>query len=156
MSGGLSIREGGTADLGEAMVTMVEGFPPDFGEAWTLPQLEGAFSLPGVTLLLARLDDAAAGFALVRTVLDEAELLLLAVRPGQRRRGIARALLDAGLQAAAANGAAHLHLEVRDGNPARILYEARGLAEVGRRRAYYHGIDGSSHDAITLSRRLDR
>ncbi|WCT72274.1 GNAT family N-acetyltransferase [Sphingomonas naphthae] len=155
MSGGLLIREGGTADLGEAMVTMVEGFPATFGEAWTLPQLEGAFSLPGVTLLLARMDDQPAGFALIRTVLDEAELLLLAVRPGQRRRGIARSLLTAVFGAAVTLKATHLHLEVRDGNPARILYESAGLGEVGRRRAYYRGNDGSVHDAITLSRRLD-
>jgi ribosomal-protein-alanine N-acetyltransferase len=148
------IRQGSIADAEEAMVTMREGFPPDFGEAWTLPQLEGAFSLPGITLMLARADGREAGFALIRTLFDEAELLLLAVRPDYRRRGIADALLVRGGEAARRAGATHLHLEVRDGNPARMLYDRAGFSEVGRRRAYYRGLDGSTYDAITLSRRL--
>ena len=52
--------------------------------------------MAGVSLTLARDADAATplGFSLVRTIADEAELLLLAVVPAVQRRGIGQALLD--------------------------------------------------------------
>jgi len=69
-------------------------------------------------MLLARCGDRPAGFALARAVVDEAELLLLAVRPEHRRVGIGSALLDAVTVAARARGAVRLHLEMRENNPA--------------------------------------
>jgi ribosomal-protein-alanine N-acetyltransferase len=46
--------------------------------------------MTGVSLMLARDPDSGApiGFSLFRSVADQAELLLLAVLPGHRRRGI--------------------------------------------------------------------
>ncbi|MBA2935065.1 ribosomal protein S18-alanine N-acetyltransferase [Sphingomonas sp. CGMCC 1.13654] len=146
--------EGGVTDLDEVMATMQIAFDPAFGEAWTRSQCSGILGLNGVWLLLARQDGRAAGFALSRVVLDEAELLLLAVQPAQRRFGIGRALLAAVAEEARFRGAARLHLEMREGNPAAYLYEAAGFAEIGRRKRYYRGRDGSSFDAITLACRL--
>ena len=90
------------------------------------------------------------GFSLVRTVSDEAELLLLAVEPSEQRRGIGQLLLDDFIAAALAKGAHRLHLEVRDGNPAITLYRASGFTPSGRRRNYYHGPGGETYDAVTL------
>ncbi len=84
-------------------------------------------------------------------MIDEAELLLLAVPPSQRRAGVGRALLDAIAGEALARGATQLHLEMRDGNPAAFLYGEAGFREVGRRPRYYRGRDGRSFDAITLA-----
>ncbi len=145
---------GGLLDLDEVMTTMHLAFDPAFGEAWTRSQCSGILGLGGVWLLLARRDGAAAGFALSRAVLDEAELLLLAVQPAQRRFGVGRALLAAVADEARARGATRLHLEMRDGNPAGHLYEGAGFHEVGRRKRYYRGNDGSSFDAVTLAHQL--
>src|SRR5262249_41473910 len=114
-------------------------------------QCAGILSFPGVWLMLARVDGRPAGFALARTMADEAELLLLAVQPEQRRAGVGRQMLDAGADGARSRGAARLHLEMRDGNPAVFLYSAAGFRQVGRRPAYYRGKDGTPFDAITLS-----
>jgi ribosomal-protein-alanine N-acetyltransferase len=146
--------EGTAADLDEVMATMHAAFDPLFGEAWTRGQCAGILGLGGVWLHLARSDGRAAGFALSRVVLDEAELLLLAVQPAQRRLGVGRALLTAVADEARIRGATRLHLEMRDGNPAAHLYEGAGFHEVGRRKRYYRGRDGSSFDAITLACRL--
>ncbi len=146
--------EGTAVDLDEVMATMHLAFDPAFGEAWTRSQCAGIMGLGGVWLLLARRDGQAAGFALSRGVLDEAELLLLAVQPDHRRFGIGRMLLDAVASEARSRGATRLHLEMRDGNPAAILYERAGFHEIGRRKRYYRGHDGSSFDAITLACRL--
>jgi len=146
--------EGTAVDLDEVMATMHAAFDPLFGEAWTRGQCAGILGLGGVWLQLARSGGLAAGFALSRVVLDEAELLLLAVQPAQRRLGVGRALLAAVADEARIRGATRLHLEMRDGNPAAHLYEGAGFHEVGRRKRYYRGRDGSSFDAITLACRL--
>jgi len=91
------------------------------------------------------------GLVLARTVVDEAEILTLAVMPACRRSGIGRALLAAASAHAAAQGARMLFLEVSTQNkPARSLYCSAGFTEAGRRRGYYR--DGS--DALMLRRTL--
>ncbi len=142
------IVAGSIADLGTVMRVMDAAFDPAFGEAWTRSQCSGILTLPGVRLLLA---GDGAGFALARTVYDEAELLLLAVAPRYRRAGLGTALLDAVADDARAAGATRLHLEMRAGNPAAAVYARAGFAEVGRRRNYYRGADGAQIDAITLA-----
>jgi ribosomal-protein-alanine N-acetyltransferase len=111
--------------------------------------------MPGTWLVIARCGDEAAGFAMVRVVVDEAELLLIAVRPKFRRVGIARAVIEEVVRVARGNGALRLLLEMREGNPAQSLYSAAGFAEIGRRRGYYTGKDREVFDAVTLARPLD-
>lgn len=147
-----TIVDGGTADLEEMMVTMEEAFDPAFGEAWTHAQCLGLLGLPGVWLTLAREKGQPAGFALNRIIFDEAELLLIGVRPQYRHRGIGRELVSWSIAKAATLGATRLHLEVRAGNPALQLYEALGFGQIGRRPAYYRGADGRLFDALTLAR----
>jgi [ribosomal protein S18]-alanine N-acetyltransferase len=146
-----TIFGGSASDLDEVMITMVEAFDPRFGEAWTRGQCAGILGLGGVWLTLARSEATPAGFALSRVVMDEAELLLLAVRPHLRRAGVGSVLLDTVRQEAVERGAGQLHLEMRDGNPAGLLYAAGGFREIGRRPRYYRGGNGESFDAITLS-----
>jgi ribosomal-protein-alanine N-acetyltransferase len=110
--------------------------------------------MAGSWLLVARCGDDPAGFALLRTIVDEAELLLIAVRNRYRRQGIARALLGQAIDTAAADGTSVLHLEVRDGNPAAELYRGLGFVQIGMRRAYYRGRSGKVFDALTFNRRL--
>jgi ribosomal-protein-alanine N-acetyltransferase len=83
----------------------------------------------------------------------EAELLRVAVAPGERRRGLAAALLRAAERDLAAAGVTRLFLEVRAGNTAaRRLYEHAGWQSCGRRPAYY--ADGE--DAELYVRELGR
>ena len=151
MSAALAIAPAHAADMDPIMTVMAEAFDPAFGEAWNASQCLGILGLPGVWMLLARSGGEPAGFALARVIIDEAELLLLGVRPAWRRTGVASALLRQVRGEAGSRGATRLHLEVRDGNPALALYRARGFADVGRRRDYYRGNDGSAFDAISLS-----
>jgi ribosomal-protein-alanine N-acetyltransferase len=147
----VSLVNGGVADLDEVMATMHAAFDPRFGEAWSRGQCAGILSMPGVWLLLGRSNGVGAGFALARVILDEAELLLLAVRPELRRGGIGTALLHGVAQEARVRGAFRLHLEMRENNQAGALYRGAGFCEVGRRPRYYRGGDGRSFDAITLA-----
>lgn len=146
------LRTGDPRDVGIVDALMSAAFDPRYGEAWTRSQCMGVLAMPGVRLTLAFLDDVPAGFAMVRSVADEAELLLLAVDPASRRRGIASALLRAVIAEAQAGGIADLHLEVRAGNDAVKLYTSQGFAKVGERRGYYRGKTGHVYDAHTYRR----
>lgn len=148
------LARGTAADIGAIEQVMAGAFDPRFGEAWTRAQVLGMLSMPGVWLTLARLDAAPVGFALSRAILDEAELLLLAVAPAARRRGVGGALLRSVIAEARGRGIAKLHLEVRAGNGAVGLYAAAGFGKVGERRGYYRGTDGRAHDAHSYARVL--
>ena len=148
----VTLADGGIIDLPGVMTVMDSAFEPRFGEAWTLSQCAGLLPLPGVWLTLARADEEVVGFSLARVVADEAELLLLAVKPAARGTGVGRRLLEQFMRSGEARGARRLHLEVRDGNTAVNLYNSSGFTLVGRRRRYYSGRDGELYDALSLSR----
>lgn len=144
------LRNGESDDLDVVMAIMTSAFSPSFGEAWTRSQCAGILPMSGVTLTIAESENGPAGFSLVRSVADEAELLLLAVSSEEQRRGIGQALLDHFIDEARDRGASKLHLEVRDGNQAMGLYRSAGFIPAGRRRNYYHGPGGEAFDAVTL------
>jgi ribosomal-protein-alanine N-acetyltransferase len=145
----VTMKPGDAHDIAAVDQLMGAAFDPLYGEAWTRSQGLGVLALSGVRLTLALVDEVPAGFALVRAVADEAELLLLAVAPAFRRRGVGTALLRFVVGEAKAGGIADLHLEVRAGNDAVGLYHAHGFAKVGERRAYYRGRTGQAFDAHT-------
>lgn len=142
------IIRGGADDLPAIMPVMASAFGTQYGEAWTESQCLGVVSLPGSHLMIAR-RDSAVGFALSRIILDECELMLLAVNAELQRAGIGRDLLNAIIADARAAKVISIFLEVRSGNPAIMLYSSAGFVEVGRRRGYYRGPFGETFDALT-------
>jgi ribosomal-protein-alanine N-acetyltransferase len=150
-----------TDDLDRIMAVMAKAFDPQFGESWTRRQVEDALLLPQTSYLLAgpagqdpQPGDGACGFALVRTILDEAELLLLAVDPASRGQGVGSELLNRVIKSAQSDGCTRLFLEMRDGNRAEVLYRRAGFEQVGRRNNYYRRGTGPAVDAITFARGL--
>lgn len=146
----LVIERAAGDELDEVMAVMAAAFDRRFGEAWTRAQCAGILPMVGVSLMLARRGGKAAGFSLARRTLDEAELLLIAVRPECARMGIGGQLLARFIADQRALGAHHLHLEVRDGNPAVQLYLDHGFTIAGRRHQYYRGTDSEKFDALTM------
>ncbi|WP_292052823.1 MULTISPECIES: ribosomal protein S18-alanine N-acetyltransferase [unclassified Brevundimonas] len=93
----------------------------------------------------------ARGFILTRTVLDEAEILTVAVRPSWRRQGLGRAMIEAAIVSSAALGAKQMFLEVAESNGGAIaLYQSIGFQTVGLRKNYYKRADGSSEHAKVM------
>lgn len=147
----ITIAEADAGAVDAVMAVMEKAFDPHFGEAWRREQCLSILGLPGVWLTTASQDGKIAGFALSRIIIDEAELLLIAVMPEKRGSGIGAQLLEDMRNRAAQRGASRLHLEVREGNPALGLYQRVGFTPVGRRPGYYRGHFGQSFDALTLS-----
>jgi ribosomal-protein-alanine N-acetyltransferase len=96
-----------------------------------------------------------AGFIMSRLVLDEAEILSVAVTGAWQGRGLARRMLDLHLRRLAGLGARTVFLEVDEHNaPAIRLYRRAGFNEVSRRPNYYEGRDGNAATALVLRRDL--
>jgi len=78
------------------------------------------------------------GFLIGRQTIEEAEVLNLAVAPGNRRQGTGGALLQAAIEAFQARGVNRVYLEVRESNEAGIaFYEKHGFLKVACRAGYY-------------------
>ncbi len=119
-----------------------------FADPWSETSFREAVDA-GVTFgLLAEADESVAGYVIAREAGDTGEVLNLAVAPERRRRGLARTLLDAGLDRLAARGVTEVFLEVRESNAAaRALYGAAGFRAVGLRVGYYRN---PREDALVL------
>ena len=90
-------------------------------------------------------------FALLSTVLDEAELLQIAVRPDFRGRGLAKRVLQCVHDQLQQRGIVRNMLEVRSSNASAIsLYRRLGYQQEGIRKGYYPTANGRE-DAILMS-----
>lgn len=125
-----------------------------FSTPWSEAMLEEELYNDTASFLVAEgPDGAVVGYAGLHVILDEGYIDNVAVRPDQRRQGIADRLLEVFCRF----GAAHLRfltLEVRPSNTAAVaLYEKHGFCEAGRRRDYY---DAPREDALLLTKEFPR
>jgi [ribosomal protein S18]-alanine N-acetyltransferase len=157
---------GGASDadlIDRIMAVMEVAFEPAYGEAWNRRQVTDALMLSSTYALVVDADGvpipdgssaSPAGFVLTRHVLDEEELLLIAVAPNARRRGVGAALITHLFDAARTRGITRVLLEMRRGNPAIYLYERFGFEPIGERRNYYRMANGERIDAITFGKSI--
>jgi ribosomal-protein-alanine N-acetyltransferase len=118
--------------------------------AWTAGQFWSELAQDDRTYLVARVDGHIVGYAGLMSRRPTADIQTIAVDPGHRRRGIARALLRHLLDVAADAGCTETLLEVSADSPAAIaLYESEGFAAIARRTDYY----GPGADALIMRRR---
>lgn len=121
-----------------------------FRDSWPGEMIAYELTHPRALLLVAAWAEGrpVAGYISFRTGVDEAELLRLAVDPAERRRGVARALIEAGFDRLRGQGVETCFLEVRQDNEEAIaFYKDLGFTRAGRRRGYYR--DGT--DALIYS-----
>ena len=148
-------------DVDRIMAVMETAFDPAFGEAWNRRQVEDALTFGNCHYLLIGPDgemppqDTAVGFSLSRHGFGEEELLLFAIDPAHRRKGLGQKLLEYFAASARSRKAERLLLEMRRGNPAEHLYRSFGFAPIGERPKYYRALDGNRIDAITFSYEYD-
>lgn len=148
----VEVFQAGLDDCTAVMDVMHDAFDPAFGEAWSLDQLRSILILPGSYLFISRIGNTVSGFALARAILDESELMLLAVSRDFRGLGHGIGLVEKVIAESRRRNVKHIFLEMRDDNvPALTLYKEAGFVPVGKRPGYYRGNDGILRDAITMS-----
>lgn len=106
-------------------------------DPWSINSFRAEFAAKGSVFLAARQDGVICGFVTASTVLDEVCISNVAVLPEYRRKGIAKALLDALYERVKPN-ASFITLEVRESNLGAIaLYSELGYKNVGMRKNFY-------------------
>lgn len=115
---------------------------------WTLKQFEDAVTAYQSTVI--EVQGQVAGFCILQPVLDEANLLLMAIDPAQQGQGLGYQLLEASV-AMLKNNPVQIFLEVRESNQAAIkLYEKSGFHQIDLRKNYYPNSNGSREHAIIM------
>lgn len=140
----ITLRPMCAADLEEVLA--IES--ASFSRPWTRTHFEDELASPfGHPVVALAPDGALAGYLCLKQVLDEAEILDVAVHQGFRGRGVGKALVQWALSFCRERGVELLLLEVRAGNAEAIgLYRRLGFGETGRRRKYYD----NGEDAILM------
>lgn len=121
-----------------------------FSDPWSensvASELENELSL----WLIAEEAGTVLGYVGSQTVLDETDMMNVAVHPDRRRSGVAAALITELIARLKARGSRCLKLEVRASNaPAIALYEALGFTQLGLRKNYYRN---PKEDALILGK----
>ena len=119
-----------------------------FSDPWSANSIASELENKLAFWLVATEGDRVAGYIGSQTVMDETDMMNVAVHPDYRRNGIAEALVNDLVENLKKMGSHCLTLEVRASNmPAITLYEKLGFSEIGRRKNYYRN---PREDALIL------
>ena len=123
----------------------------NFTTAWPEIAIRGELTNKLALWLVAVEDGKVLGYVGSQPVLEEADMMNIAVDETCRRRGIARALVEELVRQLPAYC---LTLEVRVSNaPAIALYNSLGFVQVGLRKNYYRN---PREDALILRKEIER
>jgi ribosomal-protein-alanine N-acetyltransferase len=110
---------------------------PEAGD-WSSASLSETLRSNPTYFLVAREENGITGFICGHRILDEGEILNLAVMPDARQRGVGTTLVRKLLELFSREGVAQVFLEVRESNGGAIaFYKGLGFREIGARAGYY-------------------
>ena len=136
----------GQENLAEAVLAVMQSVYDQ--SPWTLEQIASSMTSQDEDYYLAFEGQELVGFLAVQTVLDEMEILQIAVKADFQRLGIASQLM-----AAVMDWEGDIFLEVRESNSAaQALYTRQHFTKIGKRKDYYRN---PVEDAVIMKRERD-
>ena len=121
-----------------------------FSDPWSEKSIASELENPLSLWLVAEENGQVWGYVGSQTVLDESDMMNVAVDPRFRRQGVARTLIETLIAELSKMGSRCLRLEVRVSNEnARALYARMGFQQLGLRKNYYHN---PKEDALILGK----
>ncbi len=116
----------------------------DFDDFWTVNILKEEIQSEKSQYIVAKQNQGIVGFAGIRIIIDEVEIMNIVVRKDKRQEGIGSRLLQEILKTAKEQNAQVVILEVNEKNqPAIKLYQKFGFEQIGLRKKYYHNTDNA-------------
>ena len=128
-----------------------------FYRGWPRQDIESYIIDPDTpTLVACDARHKLAGFAMLRILGDDVELMTIAVDPKFRGKGLGNALLKACFEDLLMTPVKRMVLEVAADNPAAIkLYQKLGFEKISERKGYYARPDGQPATALVMARNLE-
>jgi ribosomal-protein-alanine N-acetyltransferase len=128
-----------------------------FYRGWPRQDIEAYIIDPDTpTLVVCDARRKVVGFAMLRILGDDVELMTIAVAPKYRGSGLGQALMRARFEALLMSPARRMVLEVAADNPAAIrLYQKLGFTKLSERKGYYARPDGQPATALVMARNLE-
>jgi len=129
-----------------------------FYRGWSVDEFACFINDPARTPVFVSLDknQKIVGFAVIRKVVDEAELLSIVVEEKNRSKGIASSLMKAIFADLFISSAQKIFLEVEEKNHSAVkLYNKFGFKIIGNRQAYYEKSQGEKANALVMVLTLD-
>ena len=116
----------------------------DFDDFWTYNVLKDELNCNNSYYIVAKtLDNEIVGFAGIKSVLDESDIMNIVVKKSFRNQGIGSLLLKELINVAISLNSTSITLEVMDENFSAIhLYEKFGFEKIGIRKNYYKDKNG--------------
>ncbi len=119
-----------------------------FSDPWQEAGIASELDNPLSCWLVALEGESVAGYIGSQTVIDETDMMNIAVHPDHRRQGVAQQLIVSLIEELKLRGSHSLALEVRASNePAQIFYKKMGFVQIGKRPRYY---SNPREDALIL------
>ncbi len=123
-----------------------------FSDAWSKQSIYETFCQSQAYIIVVESENGLAGYGIVYSVLDEAELVRIAVDEKARRQGVGQGLIDYIFQKCQKENIRRVLLEVRESNlGARVFYEKCGFAVDGIRKNFY---ENPKENAVLMSKTL--
>lgn len=132
-----------------------KSFQNSVEKSWTSKEFVDLFSTNGTKCYLINDLSEPIGFSLIRSVVDEAEIITFCVLPNWCKNGYATLLLEWVIKELQDGSFKRLFLEVRENNKEALgLYKKCSFDIVGRRKGYYNNHQGVNFDALVMQRDL--
>ena len=114
----------------------------DFDDFWNSETLKNELKSENSYYIVAKLNNEIVGFAGIKMVLDEADIMNIVTKKIYRNLGVGSALFDSIIDYSKNNGITKLTLEVSNQNSSAIhIYEKYGFKKIAERINYYHNGD---------------
>ena len=114
-------------------------FSTQFDEFWSISTLKSDFEENSSTYIAAKIDNNVIGLAGVKIILEQADIMNIAVRKDFRRLNIGSMLLENLILISKNAGCKKIMLEVNEKNlPAIHLYKKYGFKQISIRKKYYN------------------
>lgn len=124
----------------------------DFDNFWTYSTFIEELNNTNSYFIVAKNDDEIVGFAGLKVIVDEADIMNIVVKQSFRHNGIGSVLLEDLISYAKVKNLKTITLEVNEHNLSAIrLYDKFNFDHIGIRKKYYNG----ESDAIIMSKILE-
>lgn len=131
--------------------TLKDNLQNDFDDFWSYNVLKEEIESNNSKYIVAKIDNEVIGFAGIKIIMDEADIMNIVTKKSFRNQGIGTLLLENLISISHELNLSSISLEVNEENlPAIHLYEKLGFKNLGIRKNYYQ-----DKNAIIMTKKLN-